>query len=128
VVTTTYVVVEEVKKPDEVTRMREIQAANLKPLRDAGVKIAIGPDVYTVTSLEEAMNLYDLKVFDNLTLLKMWCETSAATIFSRRKIGRLSDGYEASFLVLGGNPLERFENVKDIRVRFKQGGFISVSP
>jgi amidohydrolase family protein len=128
VVTTTYVVVEEVKKPDEVTRMREIQAANLKPLRDAGVKIAIGPDVYTVTALEEAMNLYDLRVFDNRTLLKMWCETSAATIFPRRKIGRLSDGYEASFLVLGGNPLERFENVKDIRVRFKQGGFISVSP
>ncbi|HEY6929340.1 MAG TPA: amidohydrolase family protein [Thermoanaerobaculia bacterium] len=128
IVTTTYVVVDEVKKPDEVARMRAIQAANLKLLRDAGVSIAIGPDVYTVTALDEAMNLESLKVFDNRTLLKMWCETSAATIFPKRKIGHLADGDEASFLVLGGNPLERFENVRDIRMRFKQGGFLSVSP
>ena len=128
VVTTTYVVLDEVKKPDEVARMRAIQAANLKLLRDAGVKIAIGPDVYAGTALEEAMSLYDLKVFENRTLLKMWCETSAATIFPKRKIGRLADGYEASFLVLGGNPLDHFENVKDIRLRFKQGGFIQLAP
>jgi hypothetical protein len=128
VVTTTYVVVDEVKKPDEVARMRSIQTANLKLLRDAGVSIAIGPDVYTVTALDEAMNLESLKVFDNRTLLKMWCETSAATIFPKRRIGRLATGDEASFLVLGGNPLERFENVRDIRMRFKQGGFFSVAP
>ena len=128
VVTTTYVVVDEVKKQDEVAKMRAIQAANLKLLRDAGVKIAIGPDVYTVTALDEAMNLESLSVFDNRALLKMWCETSAATIFPKRKIGLLADGYEASFLVLGGDPIARFENVRDIRMRFKQGEFISVSP
>ena len=128
VVTTTYVVADEVKKPDEIAKMRAIQAANLRLLRDAGVQIAIGPDVYTATALDEAMNLQSLSVFDNRALLKMWCETSAATIFPKRKIGRLADGYEASFLVLGGNPLERFENVRDIRMRFKQGGFLTVSP
>ena len=128
VVTTTDVVADEVKKPEEIAQMRTIQEANLRLLRDAGVKIAIGPDVYTATALDEAMNLHSLKVFDNRTLLKMWCETSAATIFPKRKIGRLYEGYEASFLVLGGNPLERFESVKDIRMRFKQGGFITVSP
>jgi hypothetical protein len=127
VVTTTYVVIDEVKKPDEVARMRAIQAANLKVFRDAGVAIAIGPDVYTATALEEAMSLHELKVFDNLTLLKMWCETSAATIFPGRKIGRLADGFEASFLVLGGDPIARFENVRDIRMRFKQGGFLQLS-
>jgi hypothetical protein len=127
VVTTTYVVVEEVKKPDEIAKMRAIQAANLRLLRDAGVRIAIGPDVYTATALDEAMNLQSLDVFDNRALLKMWCETSAATIFPKRKIGRLADGYEASFLVLGGSPLERFENVRDIRMRFKQGAFLTVS-
>ena len=51
--------------------MREIQVHNLRLLHDAGVELAIGPDVYGVTSLAEAMNLYLLKVFDNLTLLKM---------------------------------------------------------
>ena len=126
VVTTTYVSAVEIKNPDDLKRAREIQARNLRLLHNAGVKIAIGPDVHGVTSLEEAMNLYSLKVFDNLTLLKMWCETTAGTIFPNRKIGHLKEGYEASFLVLGGNPIDKFESVKDIRVRFKQGNFLSL--
>jgi len=127
VVTTSYVSTAEMKKPEEQKQARDIQIKNLRLLHDAGVKLAIGPDVYGVTSLAEAMNLYDMKVFDNLTLLKMWCETSPATIFPNRKIGQLKDGYEASFLVLGRNPLERFENVKDIKLRFKQGHWIETA-
>jgi len=83
-------------------------------------------DIRRFTSLAEAMNLHGLKVLDNLALLKAWCETTAETIFPGRKIGRLQEGYEASFLVLGGNPLRDFENVKDIRMRFKQGRFIQM--
>jgi imidazolonepropionase-like amidohydrolase len=85
------------------------------------VKLAIGPDTYGVTSLAEVMNLYQLKVFNNLTLLKMWTEATPEVIFPKRKIGRLQQGYEASFLVLGGNPLEDFTNVRNIQMRFKQG-------
>jgi len=101
-----------------------VQARNLRVLQKAGVGLAIGSDVYGTTSLAEVMNLKDLGVFDNLTLLKMWCETSVRTIFPGRKIGHLDTGYEASFLVLGGNPLVDFGAVKDIKRRFKQGGFI----
>src|SRR2546426_2117745 len=124
VVTTTYVSQAEIKNPEELEQARAVQARNLKLLHDAGVKLAVGPDVYGVTALAEVMNLHGLRVFDNLTLLKMWCETTAGTIFPARKIGRLEDGYEASFLLLGGNPLDDFESVKDIRMRFKQGMFI----
>ena len=124
VVTTTYVSEAELKTDDEKRQAREIQTRNLRLLHKAGVKIAIGPDVYGVTSLAEAMNLYEMKAFDNLELLKMWCETTARTIFPNRKIGQLKEGYEASFLVLGGNPVEKFESVKDIKMRFKQGHFI----
>jgi hypothetical protein len=56
----------------------------------------------------------------------MWCETTAETIFPNRKIGHLKEGYEASFLVLGGNPIDSFGSVKDIRLRFKQGYFITL--
>ncbi|HXD30938.1 MAG TPA: hypothetical protein VN643_07475 [Pyrinomonadaceae bacterium] len=42
-----------------------------------------------------------------------------------RKIGHLKDGYEASFLVLSGNPLEDFQNIQKIERRFKQGDFLS---
>ena len=61
---------------------------------------------------------------DDLTLLKMWTETTAQSIFHERKIGALVDGYEASFLALEGNPLEDWKNTKRIRVRFKQGFII----
>jgi imidazolonepropionase-like amidohydrolase len=124
VVTTTYVATDEIKDPEKLKQARAIQVHNLRLLHDAGVKLAIGPDVYGVTSLAEAMNLYQLKVFDNLTLLKMWTENSAEVIFPNRKIGRLQEGYEASFLVLDRDPIENFENVKTIRLRFKQGAFI----
>ncbi len=127
VVTTTYVSEAELKTPDDKKRAREIQTRNLRLLHKAGVKIAIGPDIYGVTSLAEAMNLYELKVFDNLELLKMWCEATVQTIYPNRKIGHLKEGYEASFLVLGGNPIENFESVKDIKMRFKQGYFITLA-
>jgi imidazolonepropionase-like amidohydrolase len=51
----------------------------------------------------------------------MWTETTAKTIFPMRKIGALKEGYEASFLALEGNPLEDLQNVRKIKLRFKQG-------
>ncbi len=99
---------------------------NLLLLKKHGVRIAIGSDSYRQTSLAEALNLHRLKVFDNLTLLKMWCETTAATIFPKRKLGHLKEGYEASFLVLSGNPLLDFKNVQWIEMRVKQGKILSI--
>jgi hypothetical protein len=83
--------------------------------------MADAPDFYGVTALAEALNVHALNVLDNRALLKAWCETTAETIFPKRRIGHLQEGYEASFLVLGGDPLADFEKVKDIRMRFKQG-------
>ena len=72
------------------------------------------------------MYLHDLKVFSNLELLKMWCENTPRAIFPRRKIGRLQEGYEASFIVLSDNPLDSFDSVTKIKVRFKQGNPIAI--
>jgi Amidohydrolase family len=80
--------------------VRAMLVHNLQLLRKHGVSIAIGSDNYRKTSVLEALSLSKLQIFDNLTLLKMWCETTAATIFPKRKIGHLKEGYEASFLVL----------------------------
>ena len=55
----------------------------------------------------------------------MWSEDTPHMIFPERKIGHLKEGYEASFLVLAGNPLEDFSQVKNIRIRFKQGQVLS---
>ena len=102
------------------------QLRNLALLKKHNVKLAVGSDTISATSLAEAMNLYSLKCFDNLTLLKMWCEQTAKTIFPKRHIGFLRNGYEASFLALEGNPLIDFMNVKRVALRFKQGEMINL--
>ena len=44
-----------------------------------------------------------------------------------RRIGHLKGGYEASFLVLAGDPVRDFMNVKKIDMRIKQGEVLSLS-
>lgn len=106
---------------EDLPRALDTQLANLKLLREYGVRLAIGSDNANDSSIKEIEYLRGLGVFDNLTLLKMWSETTAQTIFPQRKIGALKVGYEASFLALEGNPLEDFQNVRKIKLRFKQG-------
>ncbi|WP_447599682.1 amidohydrolase family protein [Nitrospira sp. Nam80] len=101
-------------------RARDVQRDNLRLLHRYGVKLAIGSD-HADTSLAEALSLKALGVFDNLTLLKLWCEITPAAIFPGRRIGRLDEGYEASFLALEGDPLANFANVQTIELRVKQG-------
>ena len=102
------------------TAPRAVQRDNLRLLLQHHVPLAIGSD-HADTSLAEVLNLRSFELFDNLTLLNMWCETTPRAIFPGRKIGRFEEGYEASFLALGGNPLDDFTQVQSIRSRFKQG-------
>lgn len=101
--------------------VRATAAANLKILLQNGVKLAVGSDAINDTSINEIEYLQSLGVLDNLTLLKMWSETTPRTIFPNRQIGALAEGFEASFLALEGDPLKDFHNVREIRIRFKQG-------
>lgn len=107
--------------PPGLRRIIDSYTRNLRTLRAAKVKIALGSDHYPSTSLVEAMNVRRLGVLDPVELLLAWTVTSARTIFPGRKIGSLDPGHEASFLVLDGDPLVDFENVKRIRMRVKQG-------
>ncbi len=105
----------------------DLYRSNLELLLKHGVRIAIGSDNYRRTSVYEAEYLQTLGVFDNLALLKLWCETTPLAIFPKRKIGHLKEGYEASFLVLSGNPLEDFLNTAKIEMRVKQGTLLDLS-
>lgn len=121
VVVTTAGLVRKRNKEPNYDKLFEAIKYNLKILKDAGVKLAVGSDEYNDTSLGEVTFLAETGVFSNLELLKMWSETSAQTIFPKRRIGKFKDGYEASFLVLGGNPVENLENIQKIEMRVKQG-------
>jgi imidazolonepropionase-like amidohydrolase len=120
---------ENFEEPNPVTalnenekRFRKIMTQNIRHLKDAGVRLAVGSDTMPGAGvLAEIEFLKDTEVFSNLELLKMWSETTPKVIFPQRKIGALEDDYEANFLVLEGNPIQDFSAVKRIRMRVKQG-------
>ena len=99
---------------------------NLQLLKRHGVKLLVGSDQFRQTSLPEVLLISSMEVFTNLELLKMYCEVTPQAIFPKRKIGFLRKGYEASFLVLDGNPLTNFEEIKNIGLRFKQGYLLNL--
>ncbi len=110
--------------PEAIERKREVQALqveNLKRLYNAGVPLAIGCDSYNSTSLDEATHLRKLGAFSDADLLRLWVETAPLSIFPNRAIGRLSPGFEASFLVLEADPSTDFNRVRQIRTKVKQG-------
>ena len=109
--------------PDTALRARfvTLDSLNLMMLRKHHVKIAIGSDSYRTTSVPEAMWISSLGALSNAELLRAWTETTAAAIFPGRRIGKLAPGYEASLVVLAGNPLTDFSSVQRITLRMKQG-------
>jgi hypothetical protein len=104
----------------------QVVVPNLRLLKRYGVKILVGSDQFRQTSQPEMLLISRLNVFTNLELLKISCEVTPQAIFPKRKIGFLREGYEASFLVLEGNPLADFEKIKNIRVRSKQGYLLNL--
>ncbi len=114
-------------EPEKFEKIKENMKENLRTLREHKVTLAIGSDVWGDNSSQEAAFLKELNLFTNLELLKMWAENSPKTIFPNRKIGELKEGFEASFLVLEGNPLENFSNVRRIKMRVKQGQILDIS-
>jgi imidazolonepropionase-like amidohydrolase len=113
--------------------MRANQAANLRTLREAGVRIAIGSDAISgerrfVTARDEVRFLTRHRMLDNLSLLRAWAIDTPRTIFPDRRLGGLEPGFEASFLVLGADPLEDAENLHRISMRVKAGRILPDLP
>jgi imidazolonepropionase-like amidohydrolase len=104
---------------DQIVRTQ--YAHNIGLLRRAGVPLLLGSDRFGDTARTEADALARSGLFSNLELLRMWSVTTPQAIFPDRRIGALRDGYEASFLVLGANPLADFANTRRIVRRVKQG-------
>lgn len=103
-------------------RVREIQRANLRLLREAGVPILLGSDGYEHESvLKEARYLIELGIFDSREALINLTQTTPRAIFPNRRIGALQRGFEASFVTLRGDPLRDFNAVFALTTRVKQG-------
>ena len=106
----------------------ELNRRNLMLLKKYHVKLALGSDSYRSDTVPEALYLAWLRVFENRELLSIWCRNTAYTIFPKRKIGELKEGYEPSFLVLKANPLQDFTAVQHISLAVKQGQILQFDP
>lgn len=128
VVVTTTVVTEQINAAAaRKAEVKALQAANLKTLAAAGVKIALGSDTFMATSRAEALNLIAIGAFDGPTVLRLWIDTAPMTIFPGRRIGCLKAGCEADFLVLGGDPLVNFSATAIIRQAWKDGRTLTLA-
>lgn len=94
---------------------------NLRVLRAARVKLAVGSDAYRDDSVQEAAYLASLGVFTSLELIRLWSENTPRAIFPRRRVGCLDDGCEASLLVLAADPTYDFASTRHITLRMKDG-------
>lgn len=102
-------------------RRFDLVRQNLRLLMRHGVRIAVGSDWFGQTAAREYTALRRLGLWNNRELLALWSETTPQSMFPRRRIGRLTDGYEASFLVLRSNPLTDSTALSTITTRVKQG-------
>ena len=115
--------------PDSVTEnAHRVWIHNLEILQRHGVPLALGSDGYSAVGVAEAFQVHRLGVLSPLELLRAWVETTPRTIFPTRKIGRLEEGYEASFLALEANPLDDFSATREIVLRVKRGLILEPVP
>jgi len=98
-----------------------LERDNLARLRAAGVTIAIGTDRFRETARVEVQLIARLGLMTNGELLRAWSIDTPRSIFPGRNLASFSDGAEASFLVLGGDPLADFAKTRDITIYVKQG-------
>ena len=97
--------------------------ANLALLKRAGVNVVLGVDGGALV-LDELEAVAKLGVHTNAELLRMLVENTPRAIFPKRRIGRLAAGFEASFLVVHGNPLDDPSALRRVALRVKQGHVI----
>ena len=102
-------------------RILDLHRRNIALLRASGVRFVVGSDFYGRTARDEVETLRAMGVWTDAELLRMWAETTPTAIFPDRRIGRLRDGFEASFLVLECDPLNDWACTAQIRAIVKDG-------
>ena len=104
----------------------EIAKANLKRLKDAGVRIAMGTDSGPVGRFQGYFEHLELEHMVAAGLTPMQVIVSATSDAARclnvgDRLGTLRAGMEADFLVLGANPLDNIRNTRTLESAWVRG-------
>ncbi|MDR7334092.1 amidohydrolase family protein [Roseateles asaccharophilus] len=105
-------------------QLRHVQRANLTKLQAAGVPLLVGSDVFIATARAE-LHALDALGMDRATLLRLATQDTPRALFPGRKLGCFEPGCEASFLVLGDDPLADLAQVDMPMLRVKQGRLLT---
>jgi len=111
-------------EPAALAALREVQRANLARLQAAGAQLLIGSDVFIGTTRAEVHAL-DALGMDRATLLRLATQDTPRFLFPKRRLGCFEPGCEASFLVLGGDPLADLAQLDQPQLRVKQGRLLT---
>jgi imidazolonepropionase-like amidohydrolase len=108
---------------ESVSRHLPILYQNLRTLRDAGVPIALGTDMWAFPGLGVSieMDLYVKAGFSPLETLRAATLVSARSLGIERDRGTLEPGKRADFLILSEDPLRDVKNVRELLDVYKAG-------
>lgn len=121
------------KKMPVATLLSHAQSASVKPavkefqskmfirLLEGGVNLIVASDDPQRTIRGEINYLNNLAQNNGANILRMLCENTPMAIFPNRKIGKIKDGYEASFLVLGDDPFSNILKIRASEFKVKNG-------
>lgn len=111
-------------EPAALAALREVQRANLARLQAAGVPLLLGSDVFIGTARAELRSLDELGL-DRAALLRLATQDTPRALFPERRLGCFEPGCEASFLLLGGDPLADLAQLDMPLLRVKQGRLLT---
>ena len=111
-------------EPDALAALREVQRRNLATLQAAGVQLLIGSDVFIGTTRAE-LHALDALGLDHATLLRLATQDTPRALFPKRRLGCFEPGCEASFLLLGGDPIADLGQIDQPLLRVKQGRLLT---
>jgi imidazolonepropionase-like amidohydrolase len=105
----------------KLAEMQAIQRHNLTLLHDAGVRIAVGADNYSLGLHDEVNNLRSFALFSAAEIITMATENGAALAFPERKIGEITPGYEASFVGYFFAPVGNWASLREPVIGMRGG-------
>jgi imidazolonepropionase-like amidohydrolase len=109
-------------RPTEgIAGLDRIERDNVRLLRRAGVKLALGTDHPVKTVAEEAAELVRIGAVTNQEVIRLLTHDTFEAIFPSRKPAQLRIGDEASFVVLEADPVAEIANLKKVAWCMKQG-------
>lgn len=108
--------------------VKEFQSKMLARLLENGVNLILASDDLQRTTRGEFGYLAGLAKQNSAYLIKIACENTPAAIFPNRKVGKIKEGYEASFLVLTDDPFANILKIRAMAFKVKNGVVVPETP